>query len=251
MPSFSGPRRFWAIVITVVAALVVTGAVLAPRLLRDEREEPLVARISVDRSLVRLGELVLCSADESSGDIEGYHWNLGEGNTSAKDNVKICYTRCGWYNVTLTVRDGRGGSSTATARVGVQQHDDTYVNEFGEIKHWFDDGRLGTSIMGTIGPSIGRPTVRAHFQVENAVGDISLEIGQRVGDSYRTLSSQNMTLVREDIDREFEVAPEFIAKGSENAPSLISAELWISNGQVSEGTITLEIVFPFEGLVPP
>ena len=50
--------------------------------------------------------------NESSGDISGYSWDFGDGNTSTASNPSHVYTVAGSYTVTLTAT-GPGGSDTA------------------------------------------------------------------------------------------------------------------------------------------
>lgn len=240
-----------AVVVAIVAASILVAAITVPALLGDERgDEALAARFSVSSPKMRLGETVVCLANESEGDIDRYRWDYGDGNSSSGTTGHHTYEFAGWYNITLTVFDGDRSANT-TVTVGVQLCDFTYSEDFGEIQHWFSNGRMGTSTLGTIGPSIGRPTVQARFELDNAVGEMDLEIDQRVGNGYRTVCSHKVNAMWEDVDHTIDLEPELIYKTSEHSVSTISAELWITNGQVKGGTITLDVVFPFEELAPP
>ena len=246
MPKFELSRRAVTVALALVLVFFFVGAILGQGLLEEEEvADDLVAQFSVSKSMLRLGETLMCFANESEGDIDRYHWDYGDGNASSRSTGSHLYEDAGWYNVTLTISDGDRSANT-TITVGVQLTDFTYLDEFGEIRHWLSHGRRDTQAIGYIGPSIGRPTVRARFELDNVMGEMSLEIGQRVGNSYRTVCSHEVIALWEDVDHVIEIEPEFIYKTSEDLVSIISAELWITNGQVKGGTITLEVVFPFE-----
>lgn len=83
---------------------------------------PLVARISVYPSTtVAVGQKVGFSANDSSGDISTYRWDLdGDGrfDDARGDNAQRAYPKAGDVRVGLRLRDRRG--NTRTARVTVQ-----------------------------------------------------------------------------------------------------------------------------------
>ncbi len=58
-------------------------------------------------------DLVVQFSDTSSGPIDSYSWDLGDGSTSSEQNPLHTYTEAGSYTVTLTV-EGPGGIDTAT-----------------------------------------------------------------------------------------------------------------------------------------
>jgi hypothetical protein len=53
-------------------------------------------------------------SSDPDGDALTYEWSFGDGNTSTAQNPTHTYVQDGSYTVTLTVRDGRGGSDTKT-----------------------------------------------------------------------------------------------------------------------------------------
>ncbi len=65
---------------------------------------PLCANAGPDR-WVALGAAVELNGSGSTGCIKGWHWDLGDGNTSGNEVVTHTYGSTGIYNVTLTVED--------------------------------------------------------------------------------------------------------------------------------------------------
>ena len=60
--------------------------------------------------------------DESSGDIDSWHWDFGDGKTSTAKNPSNVYAAPGRYTVTLTVT-GPSGTDTATVTIFVIPED--------------------------------------------------------------------------------------------------------------------------------
>jgi hypothetical protein len=252
MPTIKVPKRVMAVAATLVAISIVVVSLLGSGLLDDgQGVEELVARFSVNRTLLRLGETVTCASDGCRGDIEGYHWDFGDGNVSSWRTGSHLYEFGGCYNITLTVFDGRGRSANCTVLVGVQPTDYTHVREFGKIQWWFGDGRMGTSIEGPIGPNMGRPTVQIHLEIDNAMGDMTLEVWLAVGRHRSETYTHSISTAREDIDLVVDILPENLYESSEHHPSFIEVQLMIEKGQVDGGLITLDVVFPFEDQGPP
>ncbi|HUU09409.1 MAG TPA: caspase family protein [Phycisphaerae bacterium] len=63
--------------------------------------------------------LAVTFTDESTGSIETWSWDFGDGATSAGQNPTHTYASTGTYTVSLTVTGPGGGSDTATAIVSV------------------------------------------------------------------------------------------------------------------------------------
>lgn len=104
-------------------AIEAPGRRVAPRP-RPKMRDRLVARISVYPSTtVAVGQAVGFSANDSSGDIASYRWDLdGDGryDDARGDNAERTYRRAGAVAVGLRVRDRRGRTRTAKATVDVR-----------------------------------------------------------------------------------------------------------------------------------
>jgi len=77
---------------------------------------PPVAAASVDEPVICLGVTVNFTGDASwdpDGEIVSYFWDFGDGNTSLLANPSHTYAADGLYNVTLTVTDNEGVSTTS------------------------------------------------------------------------------------------------------------------------------------------
>jgi type 1 glutamine amidotransferase len=59
------------------------------------------------------------TATDADGDALTYSWNFGDGGTSTSQNPTHTYQQLGFYNATLTVTDGKGGTATRTIQVNV------------------------------------------------------------------------------------------------------------------------------------
>ena len=59
------------------------------------------------------------TATDADGDALTYSWNFGDGGTSTSQNPTHVYQQLGFYNATLTVSDGKGGTATRTIQVNV------------------------------------------------------------------------------------------------------------------------------------
>lgn len=80
----------------------------------------LQAAISADPNPVSVGASVAFSSAASTGNISGYAWDFGDGNTSTEANPTHTYATDGNYLVTLTLQDANGGNSSAQQEVFVE-----------------------------------------------------------------------------------------------------------------------------------
>ena len=59
------------------------------------------------------------TATDADGDTLSYSWNFGDGTSSALQAPTHTYQQLGYYDATLTVTDGKGGTATRTVQVNV------------------------------------------------------------------------------------------------------------------------------------
>lgn len=84
--------------------------------------EPPIAAFTADQ-LSGSAPLTVEFTDQSTGNITGYVWNFGDGDTSTEQSPTHTYTEGGTYSVSLTV-EGQGGSSSAVQTITVGDDDD-------------------------------------------------------------------------------------------------------------------------------
>ncbi|MBB6461992.1 PKD domain-containing protein [Flammeovirga kamogawensis] len=74
-----------------------------------ETEVAPVADFVVSTSAIKVGESVVFT-DASTGNIDAYTWDFGDGNSSTEANPSNTYSEAGTYSVTLTVSNSAGSS---------------------------------------------------------------------------------------------------------------------------------------------
>jgi PKD repeat protein len=85
-----------------------------------EVREPLVASFS--NSIVELGtHQTISFYDQSTGNIDSYHWEFGDGDTSDESNPEHTFKRIGDYTVVLTIRDDYF-SETMKKNIEIREH---------------------------------------------------------------------------------------------------------------------------------
>ncbi|MCK4391463.1 PKD domain-containing protein [Candidatus Bipolaricaulota bacterium] len=89
------------------------------------KNPPPVASFEVSHDLPPVGEAVMFDASESydsNGEIIGYVWEFGDGNTGSGVETSHAYMENGDYSVTLTVTDDAGAIGTAHHAISVQEN---------------------------------------------------------------------------------------------------------------------------------
>jgi len=79
------------------------------------------AAFSVSSQTVGNDETVSFDASDSSGDVEHYQWDFGDGATSTGETASHAYDEPGEYEVSLTVTDSAGNTDTATHLITVEK----------------------------------------------------------------------------------------------------------------------------------
>jgi len=94
--------------------------------------------------------------DESTGDIAEWHWDFGDGRTSAERSPVTEYLAFGQYDITLTVRDAGGSESRASHSIevlrgdpGVLPHDTLAYATAGSVNS-LDPAACSNSLESTI-----------------------------------------------------------------------------------------------------
>ena len=59
------------------------------------------------------------AATDADGDTLTFSWSFGDGSTSSSQNPTHSYQQLGFYDATVTVSDGKGGTATRTIQVNV------------------------------------------------------------------------------------------------------------------------------------
>lgn len=85
----------------------------------DQRDDDPEADFSFSPVNPEVGEAVEFDASDSSGDIESYEWDFGDGNSGDGEFVENTYDVAGEYPVSLTVTDEQGRTDTETRDVEV------------------------------------------------------------------------------------------------------------------------------------
>ena len=91
--------------------------------------EELVAAVDIDTADPETHAPVSVDAGESSGTVERYDWDFGDGGTATGETATHTYTAYGEFEVTLTLTDIAGRTTAATATVTVDPAVEPVVGE--------------------------------------------------------------------------------------------------------------------------
>ncbi len=211
----------------------------------------LTAHVSADRAVVRLEEPLNFSSEGTLGDIKTYLWDFGDGNTSTTSDASHTYGWPGLYNVTLTVFDSDDQTDSATLRVGVQLPDIHDVHEKDREVELRPRIMTGTGASGAIGPNIGDPAVEVRIQVVRPVGTFELKVEIRYlveGQSDVTIETRSISATGTDINLSLNISPEDIPDDVCIYEALIIGEVVIDQGTYSSMRVTIDGIFPTEGI---
>ncbi len=222
-------------------------------MLDDSSSSEVNAVILADNEILRVDETITFDAGNSSGNIETYAWDFGDGSVSSEAQTSHQYERPGWYNVTLLVIGKDGNNDTAIVNIGVQYEDIVGTRN---IDRMFNI-RGQKSIVGNydIGPNVGDPTMDIDITLDAVVGNFFVRVeiwcgGEPPFDRTPIFSEQvlgtgssytkTITISHEDIPEEVAFTDAFIY-----------LEMMIDEGYWSGGTINLQCIFPIDNLTPP
>ncbi|WP_323174343.1 glycosyl hydrolase family 18 protein [Natrialba sp. PRR66] len=82
----------------------------------DGGDDGVVARLSVSTQFPDPGETIEFDASDSTGDIESYEWDFGDGTTATGETVTHAFDE-GEYDVTLTVESGAGETASTSIQI--------------------------------------------------------------------------------------------------------------------------------------
>jgi outer membrane protein assembly factor BamB len=157
-----------------------------------QRTSGLDAKITQSAGTLTLEETVTVDAGNSTGQIDNYEWDFGDGTTATGQSASHSYDTTGSYTITLTVT-GDGTTDTTTSEVVVEAADQlsfaiqpsnpavgqkvSFEASGGSTYHWnFDDGATasGSQAVHTY-DSAGTYTVTLFSESNSVTGDISIE----------------------------------------------------------------------------
>ncbi|HLF06315.1 MAG TPA: PKD domain-containing protein, partial [Thermoplasmata archaeon] len=108
------------VVIALVAAAVVLSGALNPR--PGDANLPPRAMFTAEPLLAKVGQVVRFNGSASAdadGKIANYSWNFSDGSSTSGVEVEHSFAGTGAYDVTLTVKDDKGATDSATAEIKV------------------------------------------------------------------------------------------------------------------------------------
>ncbi|ELY92341.1 glycosyl hydrolase family 18 protein [Natrialba taiwanensis] len=82
----------------------------------DDGDDGIVARLSVSTQFPDPGETIEFDASDSTGDIESYEWDFGDGTTATGETVTHAFDE-GEYDVTLIVENGAGETASTSIQI--------------------------------------------------------------------------------------------------------------------------------------
>jgi chitinase len=108
----------------------------------DNTDEPkLSASISASKTFVEPGESVTFDATGSTGDIQRYEWEFGDGTAASGATVTHTYETTDTYTVTLTVTDTDGNTATDSISITVNDGESLSQRIVGYYMQWSQWGR--------------------------------------------------------------------------------------------------------------
>lgn len=215
-------------------------------------EDPLKARASASGTIFRTGEDILFYSEGSSGHIDTYAWDFGDGTGANGTQVNHSYERGGWYNVTLTVTCESGNNDTAVVTVGVQPEDMHNTRDLGRMRDVRPLWMHGYGLLGDVGPHIAPPTSTLEYDVVRAFGTFSVyvEVWVYEGTSYRTieLHREEHTMTGGDLHFSYTVGPDDLPEEAAFNYTRVHVSTMIDQGRWASSEIRVDVEFPYEGL---
>jgi hypothetical protein len=236
------------IIIVVVVSLIFAGLF---NYLGFASQNNLKAVAEADREIVRVGESINFTAENSKGEIKSYYWDFGDGTSSKEVSPSHVFENPKWNNVTLIIEGKNNKKANSTLHIGIQCYDIFEEGESGVIVALRTG--LGYVVTSEIGPHIGKPTIETEADVITAVGliDFAVDLVWHESSEQTNRSevySESVTVIREDIHFSYNVMPNDIPDEIQKYPS----EVWVSvvcwEGGWENAIIKQNVIFPVENV---
>jgi len=141
-------------------------------LMKPSKLLPPIAKFSISPPKPKIYDEVTFNATESydlDGNIVGYIWNFGDGNTTITGNpiIKHNYSKCGKFNVTLTVTDNHGLKDSTTIQIQIDKLKSTItISAIPKTIYWGQE----ITIMGRLTPEKENQSIIIRYmRVDNSL----------------------------------------------------------------------------------
>ena len=218
----------------------------------SQEEDDLKARASASGALFRTDEDIQFSGEGSSGHIDTYRWDFGDGNTGNGTEVGHAYEKGGWYNVTLTVTCASGNTDSAVLEVGIQPEDQHSVRNLDRDRDLRPLWAHGFGLLGFVGPHLAPPSTTVEYDVIQDVGTfyIYVEVWVIDGDTVTTteLHREDYTMTGGDIHFSHTVGPEDLPEEADTKITQVHISGMIDQGRWTSSEVRVDVEFPFDEL---
>ncbi|UCC93392.1 MAG: PKD domain-containing protein [Thermoplasmata archaeon] len=244
--------RSRAFIFLVVVLLLVAIISVAMGGGETHEEDGLKAVASASGTLFRTDEDVLFSSEGSTGHIDSYFWDFGDGTTGNGTEVSHAYEMGGWYNVSLTVICASGNNDTAVVTVGVQPEDVHNTRDLGRQRDVRPLWMHGWGLLGDVGPNIAYPTSTLEYDVVRAFGTftVTVEVWVYSEDRYETteLHREDHTMTGGDLRFSYTVDPEDLPPEAATNYTRVHVTTMIDQGRWASSEIRVDVLFPWDEL---
>ncbi|MGQ9546360.1 MAG: Ig-like domain-containing protein [Dehalococcoidia bacterium] len=126
------------LIVTGIIAAVVAIIVVADTMVANHG--PVITSLRLEPQMVLAGQTsqIICTATDRDGDELSYNWSAGDGEIVGEGSTVawVAHNSVGFYDVTVTVTDGRGGVATKTTTIRVRTNDAPMINSLTAGEAW-------------------------------------------------------------------------------------------------------------------
>ena len=238
---FSNRKR---LVIVICIVIIIIIAIFGTSTMLDTSSSAEVtAVILVDNEVLRVGETITFDAGNSSGDIETYAWDFGDGSVSDEVQPTHQFEQPGWFNVSLLVIGEGGERDNDTITIGVQRDDSLLERNLPPMINILDD-RDGTGNSVEIGPNAGNPDIDIQVLLETVIGSVEIEVWIDHATGGGIIHTQSYSETGGDIQFSFILEQGDLFEEVEFNESYITVMIWIVRGGWQGGVINIDVQFP-------